>query len=219
MRRLKKPQRSPSSRTSCGPCRGAPRRALPDDAGEDGASAHVAAGEPDAGEQKGGARFRRGEADVGGHGDDRAGADADPVDRGDDRLAAADHRLDEIAGEPGEGEQALGIHRDERADDVVDIAAGREVSAVRAEHDGLDIFGLGEGAEGIAKLTVAVEGERVLAVRPVQGDERDGAVHVPAEMLGLEAGHGGHGAAPPGGRMAMAGIEARSSLPLAGRVA
>jgi hypothetical protein len=38
-----------------------------------------------------------------GHGDDRARANADTVHGGDDRLAAADHRLDQIAGHAGEG--------------------------------------------------------------------------------------------------------------------
>ena len=62
--------------------------ALADDAREHGAGAHVAAGEADAGEEEGGLRLGRAEAEVGGHGDDGAGADADAVDGGDDRLAA-----------------------------------------------------------------------------------------------------------------------------------
>ena len=81
------------------------------------------------------------EAQVGGHGDDGAGADADAVDRGDDRLAAVEHRLDEVAGHPGEGEQALHVAVDERADDVVDVAAGAEVAAVGAEDDDVDVVG------------------------------------------------------------------------------
>ena len=84
--------------------------ALADDARQDRAGAHVAAGEPDAGEQERGLGFRRGEADVGGHGDDGAGADRDAVDGRDDRLAAIEHRLDEIAGHAGEGEQLLHVH-------------------------------------------------------------------------------------------------------------
>ena len=52
-----------------------------------------------------------------------------------DRLAAAEHRLDEVAGHAGEGEQALHVAADQRADDVVHVAAGAEVAAVRAEDD------------------------------------------------------------------------------------
>ena len=79
--------------------------ALADDARQDRAGAHVAAGEPDAGEQEGRLRLGRGEAQVGGHGDDRAGAGAHAVDRRDDRLAAADHRLHQVAGHAREGQQ------------------------------------------------------------------------------------------------------------------
>ena len=117
--------------------------ALADDARQHGAGAHVAAGEADAGEEEGGLRLGRAEAEVGGHGDDGAGADADAVDGGDDRLAAGEHRLDEVAGHPGEGEQALHVAADQRADDVVHVAAGAEVAAVRAEDDDVDVVGVG----------------------------------------------------------------------------
>ena len=56
--------------------------ALADDPRQDRAGAHIAAGEADAVEQKRGLRLRRCDADVGGHGDDRAGAGGDAVDRG-----------------------------------------------------------------------------------------------------------------------------------------
>ena len=174
------------------------RPALADDAGQDRAGAHVAAGEPDAREEEGGLRLRRGEADVGRHGDDRAGADADPVDRRDHRLAAMEHRLHEIAGHAREGEQALHVHRDERADDVVHVAAGGEIAAVRGEDDGLHVVGIGERAEGVAELGVALEGERVLPLRPVERDDRDRALHAPAEVFWLEAGHVGHAMRPSG---------------------
>ncbi len=147
--------------------------ALADDAGEDGAGAHVAAGEADAGEEEGGLRLGGAEAEVGGHGDDGAGADADAVDGGDDRLGAGEHRLDEVAGHAGEGEEALHVAADERADDVVHVAAGGEVAAVRAEDDDVDVVGVGEGAEPVAQLGIALEGERVLALGAVEGDAGD----------------------------------------------
>ena len=62
--------------------------ALADDPRQDRAGAHVAAGKADAVEQKRGLRLRRCDANVGSHGDDRAGAGGDAVDRGNNRLAA-----------------------------------------------------------------------------------------------------------------------------------
>ena len=49
---------------------------------------------------------RRRVAQVGRHRQNRAGAGADAVDRGDDRLRALPHRLDEIAGHAREGEES-----------------------------------------------------------------------------------------------------------------
>ena len=80
----------------------------------------------------------RREADVRGHGDDRAGADADAVDRGDDRLRAAAHRLDQVAGHPGEVEQARHRPLGQRADDLVDVAARAEIAAGAGDDHRLD---------------------------------------------------------------------------------
>ena len=55
--------------------------------------------------------------------DHGAGADAHAVDGGDDRLRTGAHRLDEIAGHAREGEQPLHVARQQRADDVVHVAA------------------------------------------------------------------------------------------------
>ena len=101
-----------------------------------------------------------------------------------DRLAAVEHRLDEVAGHPGEGEQALHVAADQRADDVVDVAAGAEVAAVRAEDDDVDVVGVGERAEPVAELGVAVEGQRVLALRPVERDARDAVLDRQRKCLG-----------------------------------
>ncbi len=60
--------------------------ALADDSRQDRAGAHVAAGQADAREEECSACLGRREPDVGRHREDRAGACADPVDRGDDRL-------------------------------------------------------------------------------------------------------------------------------------
>ena len=114
------------------------RAALADDARQHRARAHVAAGEADAVEQERGLRFRRRIANVGRHGDDRAGADADAVDGGDDRLRAMAHGFDQIAGHAREVEQFRHAHFGERGDDVVHVAAGAEIAAGAGEHHRLD---------------------------------------------------------------------------------
>src|SRR5204862_7585073 len=72
--------------------------ALADDPRQHRARAHVAAGEADAVEEERGLAPRGADAQVARHRQDRAGAGADAVDRGDDRLRADAHRLDEVAG-------------------------------------------------------------------------------------------------------------------------
>ena len=85
--------------------------------------------------------------------------------------AALANGQDEIAGESGELEQAVVVPREQRADDVLDVAAGAEGPPVAGDHDGADA-GLGiERAEGVAQLGVDLEGERVEPLGPV---ERDG---------------------------------------------
>ena len=81
----------------------------------------------------------RGEAQVAGHGEDRAGAGAHPVDRGDDRLRAGAHRPDQVAGHAGEGEQFGHRHLGQRADDLVDVAARAEIAARAGDHDRADL--------------------------------------------------------------------------------
>ena len=81
------------------------RTAVADDARQQRARAHVAPGETHALEQERRLAARRAEAQVGRHGNDRAGARAYAVDRGDDRLRAGAHRLHEIAGHAREHEE------------------------------------------------------------------------------------------------------------------
>ena len=97
--------------------------ALADDARQHGAGAHVAASQSNTSEQKCAFRVRRGQPQVRCHGDNRPGPDGNPLDRRNDRLAAADHRLDQVAGHPGEGQKILHVHADQRADDVMHIPA------------------------------------------------------------------------------------------------
>ena len=147
---------------------------------------------PTRGEQEGGLCLRRRKTQVRRHGDDRAGADADTVDGGNDRLAATDHRLDQIAGHAGEGEQVLHVHLHQRTDDVMDIAARAEIAAIGGEDDDIDIAGVDQSAEHVAQFGITVEGQRILAIGPVKTDSGDAVLHVPKEVLRLEAGEFGH---------------------------
>jgi len=106
------------------------RAALTDDPGQHGAGTHVTTRQPDAGEQERAFRSRCRQPQVRGHGKDRARPHRHPVHRRDDRLAAGDHRLDQIAGHPGECQQVLRRLADQGADDVMHIAAGTEIAAV-----------------------------------------------------------------------------------------
>ncbi len=91
--RLKNPHAAPSSArhraARVQELRGA---ALPDHPRQQRARTHVAAREADAHEQERGARRRRAEPEVRGERDHRAGARADAVDGGHDRLRAVPHR-------------------------------------------------------------------------------------------------------------------------------
>src|SRR5205823_2668206 len=84
--------------------------ALADDPRQDGAGPHVAAAKTDAVEQERNFRGQGSDADIGGHGDDRARAGANAVDRRNDRLRTGAHRLDHVAGHPGEVEELDGAH-------------------------------------------------------------------------------------------------------------
>jgi hypothetical protein len=79
-----------------------------------------------------------GKAHIGRHREDRAGAGADAVHCGDDRLRTGAHRLHQIAGHAREFQQARHVHFDQRSDDLVHVAAGAEIAARAAQHDHLD---------------------------------------------------------------------------------
>ena len=133
-------------------------------------------------------RARGAEAQVGRHRDDRAGARADAVDRGDDRLRAGAHRLDQVAGHAGEHQELGRLQPHQRADDLVHVAAGAEVPARAGEHDRMHVVGMAQPREQVAQLGVGLEGERVLALGPVQRDRgRRRRSTRPGEMLGLRS--------------------------------
>jgi len=118
----------------------------------------------------------------------RTGTGADAVDGGDDRLRGLAHRQHQVAGHSRELQQLRHAHADQRPDDLVHVAAGAEVPAFAGQHHRLDVGGIGQGAEQFAQLLVRIEGERVLAVRPIQRKDADILLHAPDEVLGLVAG-------------------------------
>ncbi len=65
------------------------------------------------------------------------------------------------------------VHGDQRADDVVHVAAGTEIAAVGQEHDGVDVVGVGQRAKRVAQLGIGFEGQRIFALGPVQLDDGD----------------------------------------------
>jgi len=71
------------------------------------------------------------------------------------------HFLDQLAGHAREGEQArhvvLAHHLDQRADDLMHVAAGAEIAASAGDHDVLDLVGVLQVAEEIAQLGIGFE--------------------------------------------------------------
>jgi len=88
----------------------------------------------------------------------------------------------------------------QRADDLVHVAAGAEVAAGAGDHHHLDVRVEAQRAEQVAQLGVGLEGERVLALRPVQRDRGDLAVDLPEEVPGGVGGQVAHVSFPNAGR-------------------
>src|SRR6185312_4403509 len=99
------------------------RPAMADDARQQSAGTHVAAGKPNTGEQKCGLGLRRAQTDVAEQGDHRAGAHTDAVNRRDDRLRAGAHRLHKLAGHPRKLEESLHVTAGKGPNNVVNTPA------------------------------------------------------------------------------------------------
>ena len=56
---------------------------------------------------------------------------------------------------------------------------------VHLDDHGVHVGGVLQGAEQVAQLGIRVEGQRVLALGPVQHDGGDRAMYLPAEVSGL----------------------------------
>ena len=80
------------------------------------------------------------------------------------------------------------VHLDQRPDDLEHVAAGAEIAAGAGDDERLDVLILGRGAEEIDELGIALEGQRILLLRPVERQRRDLAVDREPDMLRLVAG-------------------------------
>ena len=162
------------------------RAPLTDHPRQQSAGTHVAAGQADPREKEGRLGRRCGKPQVRRQGDHGPRTDANSLDGRNDRTPAADDRLDQIAGHARKGQQALHIHLDQRADDLVHVAAGTEVPAVGGEDHGVHILGINEIAEGIAQLRVTLERQRILTLGPHEAQDGNATLHTPLEVLRLE---------------------------------
>jgi hypothetical protein len=172
--------------------------AMADDPRQHGARTHIGARQADAGEQERRPGLGRRDAEVAGHRQDRARAGADAFHGGDDRLRAGAHGFHQVAGHAGEVEQPALVHAGQRTDDLVHVAARAEVAARAPQHHDLDRAGELQRAEQVAQLVVAVEGQRVLPLRPVEGDGRHPRVEAPQEVGRLQRGRiEAHAVVPP----------------------
>ncbi|MGY4364397.1 hypothetical protein ACVW1A_000462 [Bradyrhizobium sp. LB1.3] len=156
---------------------------LSDDPRQDRAGAHVTTSKAHLVEEECDLGPARRKPHVRRHGDDRARAGADTLDRGNDRLRASPHRLDEVAGHPRKRGQRLGVHLHERTDDLEHIAAGREIGTGACHDDGLDRIIERASAKEIGEFAIALEGQRILPFGTVERDCRDTVDYGQQEML------------------------------------
>ena len=148
-----------------------------DDAGQEPGGPHVGAGEADLGEEKRDFRGFRGHADVARRGDHRARAGRRAVHGPDDRPPAAPHRENQIAREPRELLERFQVAPQQRADDVLDVAA-RTKRAPRAGDDDRAHLGLGiQPPKRVAQLGIDLEGERIQPLGPIERNRRDVRLH------------------------------------------
>jgi hypothetical protein len=159
--------------------------AVADEPREEVRRPHVTAGEPDLGEEEGEPRLRRADPEVGGDRDHAAGAGRDPLDAGDDRDRALAHRPDHVTGHLGEAHQAGGVHLDQLADDLVDVAAAAEALALATDHEHPGVAAVRQLGQEVAEVGVALEGERVQLLGPVEGHRGDPVGDGEVEVLPL----------------------------------
>ena len=121
-----------------------------------------------------------GDPEVGGQGEDRAGARGDPVHGGDHGEGALAEGADDLPGHPVEVEELGGVHGEGGADDLVDVAAGAEAAALAGQDQGAHGPLAGQLGEQVAQVGVGAEGERVELLGAGEGDGGDAGSSVSA---------------------------------------
>ena len=73
----------------------------------------------------------------------------------------------------------------QRLDDLEHVAAGAEIAALAGQHDRAHVRSVDEAAKQIAQFRIGLEGQRVLALGPVEPQRRDAAIlaRLEAEVL------------------------------------
>ena len=79
--------------------------------------------------------------------------------------------------------RSRGVHRDQLADDLVDVAAAAEALALAADHQHPDVAAVRQLGEQVAQVGVALEGQRVQLLGPVQGHRGDAVGDREVEVL------------------------------------
>src|SRR4029079_19033447 len=95
------------------------------------------------------------------------------------------HRLHQVARHARELEQLRHRHFRQRADDLVHVAAGAEVSAGAGNDDRLGLLFVFQAAEEVAQLGVRLEGQRILLLGAIERNDAHAAFPAPLEMLRL----------------------------------
>ena len=88
-----------------------------------------------------------------------------------------------VAGHLREAHQALGVHPDQLADDLVDVASAAEPLALAADHQHAGVTAVRQLGEQVAEVGVGLEGERVELLGPVEGHRRDAVGDGEVEVL------------------------------------
>ena len=111
------------------------------------------------------------------------GPDADrlPLDRRDERLLEPRERANEAPGRSRSTFLSGGLRAGE---EIADVVAGGEDAAFSAEQQRADAFVATGRLESGEQRLVHLPGERVLLLRPVQGDANDAAVATGGNEIG-----------------------------------
>src|SRR4029077_61151 len=139
---------------------------------------------PDAGEKKTKASRFGQDPDVGRRREDGAGPCCNSVHRGNHGLGYLAQVAYACPCHPGKLEHPARVHLEQLGDDPVDVAARTETAAPSADDEHANVATAPAQRIGeVADVRVYVEGQRVEALRPREGDRRDAVAFVVVEVL------------------------------------